>query len=314
MAKLDKKGNPKGKIGNEIYRQLNGETIVQSKPGKIKQTTNTQISAQEFGLCSNATKIIRQMGSYLFEYTDPYLSGRLTAVMRQCVAALPQDSKEKNLNDIDPSPFIGFQFNPKGSFEKNLLLMPQCTVQPDGTLIVQLNGLTPEKHIPFLQTNIQPYPGSFLRIAVLGLDYQRKEYQLLAVDEIILAKAKMDDATLPYTHDVHWQCLKQLQKGTLVFVFLSLHYYQLDWLKRRKTMGDKHQLPSGILTAFRVDDDLYERNRQVAIGVEHQPVEEAEWFYTIRQEKQFEINRLKDHQQKKDAKRLQTKQFRTFPN
>ena len=282
MAKQDRKGYRSGKIGNEIYRQLNGKTIIQSKPTKVRQSANTQISAREFGMCSNATTIIRQVGQFLFEHTDPYLSGRLNALMRHCVSALPGRSEEKQLNDIDPSLFIGFQFNPKGPFEKNLLIAPQCTVLPDGTIELLLHGLTPKKHIPFLQTNAEPFPGSFLRIAVLGINYTQEEYQLLAIDEMMLAKAKMDGEALPETRDVHWRCLKKLQKNTLVFVFLSLHYYQLDWLNHRKTIGEKHQLPGGILTAFRVDEDLFERNKQAAIGPEHQPAHEAQWFYTLK--------------------------------
>jgi|GEM_PF-2862640 len=299
MAKTDEKGNPKGKIGNNIYRNLNHETIIQSAPTHVKQTMNTKISAQEFGICSNATKIIRQIGSLLFEHTDAYLSGRLNAVMRKCLSALPQNSEEKNLNDIDPSPFIGFQFNSAASFEKNLLAPLQCTIHPDGTIELRIDDLTPAKQLPFLQCNTEPHPGSFLRIAAVGIDYKQEEYQLLTVDEIVLAKSKMDGAPLPYTHDVHWQCLKELQKGTLVFVFLSLHYYQLDWLNKRKTIGNKHQLPGGILTAFRVGEALYKKNQQAAIGSAHQPKEEAVWFYTNTTAKQREIDQIKQQREKK---------------
>lgn len=86
MAKINQKGRPSGKMGNVVYRELNNKSIMQSMPAQVKQTIDTQIAAQEFGISSNATKIIRQIGGLLFEYTDPYVSGRLNAIMQNVSA------------------------------------------------------------------------------------------------------------------------------------------------------------------------------------------------------------------------------------
>lgn len=222
MAKINKKGRPSGKIGDVVYRELNNGSIMQSMPAKVKQTTNTRIAAQEFGISSNATKIIRQIGSLLFEYTDPYLSGRLNAVMQKCISQIPEAAGHKNLNHINPSPFIGFQFNPEAPFEKSFQTSPRCLVQPDGSVEITIHAITPKKDIPFLQRNINPNPGAFLRVALVSIDYAREEYQILSHEEIVLAKAKMEDEPLPDTFDVQWKCLKKLPKEALVFVYFSL--------------------------------------------------------------------------------------------
>ncbi|WP_134088822.1 hypothetical protein [Olivibacter sp. XZL3] len=293
MAKINKKGRPSGKMRDVVYRELNNESIMQSMPAKVNQTINTKIAAQEFGISSNATKIIRQIGGLLFEYTDPYISGRLNAIMQKCVAQIPEAPGNKNLNHIDPSPFIGFQFNLEAPFEKTLYVFPRCSIQLDGTVEITIDAITPKKDIPFLQRNISPDPGAFLRVALVSIDYVQEEYQILAQDEIILAKSKTEQPPLPATFDVQWRCLKKLPKEALVFVYFSLHYYLLDWLEHRKMIGEKTINPAGFLHAFSVDEEMYAKNQAVAIGPEHQPLREAEWFYTILSTKKEEIERIK---------------------
>lgn len=302
MAKINKNGRLSGKMGNQVYRDVNDEPIVQSMPREVKQTTNTRIAAQEFGISSNATKIIRQIGTLLFEYMDPYVSGRLNAVMQKCISQLPDAAGHKDLNHINPGPFIGFQFNPDAPFEKTLQAFPRCSVQPDGTITITIDAITPKQNIPFLQRDINPDPGAFLRVALVSIDYMQEVYQILAQEEIMLVKSKMEQPPLPATFDVQWKCLKKLPKEALVFVYFSLHYYQLDWLKQRKMIGDKTMNPAGFLHAFSVDEEMYIKNQATAIGPDHQPLREAEWFYTILSEKKTEINRIKAKAEKMKRK------------
>ncbi|MFC6099703.1 hypothetical protein [Olivibacter domesticus] len=299
MAKINKKGQPSGKIGNVVYRELNNKSIMQRMPTKVKQTTNTQIAAQEFGISSNATKIIRQIASLLFEYIDPYISGRLNAIMQKCISQIPEAAGHKNLNHIDPSPFIGFQFNPDAAFEKTFQAFPHCIIQQDGSVEITIQAITPKKDIPFLQRDINPDPGAFLRVALVSIDYAHEEYQILAHEEIVLAKAKMENEPLPDTFDVQWKCLKKTPREAVVFVYFSLHYYQLDWLEHRKIIGEKTMNPAGFLHAFAVNEEMYTQNHAVAIGPEHQPLREAEWFYTILSAKKIEIDRIKTNAGKK---------------
>lgn len=302
MAKINKNGRLSGKKGHEVYRDVNGESIVQSMPRVVKQTTNTRIAAHEFGISSNATKIIRQIGSLLFEYMDPYVSGRLNAVMQKCVSQLPEAAGHKNLNQIDPSPFIGFQFNPDAPFEKTLHVFPRCSIQPDGTVEITIDAITPKQNIPFLQRDINPDPGAFLRVALVSIDYAQEAYQILAQEEIMLVKSKMEQPPLPATFDVQWKCLKKLPKEALVFVYFSLHYYQLDWLEQRKMIGEKTMNPAGFLHAFCVNEEMYIKNQATALGPDHKPLREAEWFYTILSEKKTEIDRIKAKAEKKRKK------------
>jgi hypothetical protein len=302
MAKINKKGQPSGRMGNVVYRELNNKSIMQSMPVRVKQTIDTQIAAQEFGISSNATKIIRQIGGLLFEYTDPYVSGRLNAIMQKCISQIPEAPGHKNLNHIDPSPFIGFQFNPDAPFEKTFHALPHCLVQPDGSVEITIDAITPKKDIPFLQRDINPDPGAFLRVALVSIDYAGEEYQILAHEEIVLAKAKMEDAPLPDTFDVQWKCLKKMPREAVVFVYFSLHYYQLDWLEQRKIIGERTVNPAGFLHAFTVDEEMYKRNQSAAIDPEHQPLREAEWFYTILSDKKTEIDRIKAKAEKMKKK------------
>jgi len=302
MAKINKKGQPSGKMGNVVYRELNNKSIMQSMPVRVKQTIDTQIAAQEFGISSNATKIIRQIGGLLFEYTDPYVSGRLNAIMQKCISQIPEAPGHKNLNHIDPSPFISFQFNPDAPFEKTFHALPRCLVQPDGSVEITIDAITPKKDIPFLQRDINPHPGAFLRVALVSIDYAREEYQILAHEEIVLAKAKMEDTPLPDTFDVQWKCLKKMPREAVVFVYFSLHYYQLDWLEQRKLIGERTVNPAGFLHAFTVDEEMYKRNQSAAIDPEHRPLKEAEWFYTILSDKKTEIDRIKAKAEKTKKK------------
>lgn len=67
-------------------------------------------------------------------------------------------------------------------------------------------------------------------------------------------------------------------------------------------IGEKTMNSAGFLHAFCVNEEMYIKNQATAVGPDHQPLREAEWFYTILLEKKTEIDRIKAKAEKERKK------------
>lgn len=68
MAQLDKHNRLIGGLGDLVFRQVNGKTIVQVKLGKngVNQTKQTKLSSSDFGTASSTTKCLSMTLRRLF--------------------------------------------------------------------------------------------------------------------------------------------------------------------------------------------------------------------------------------------------------
>src|SRR6476469_200543 len=90
MAKITSKGQLSGIVGNLSFRVLNGQPVVQTKPGKgrVTQSDNTKSSASEFGLASSvAMKIRSALFPIIRGYADRGMHLRFNTIIREAIAS-----------------------------------------------------------------------------------------------------------------------------------------------------------------------------------------------------------------------------------
>jgi len=297
MAKLNKKGNLKGKIGNLIYREYGEQNIVQMHPGRVKQTANTQIAAKEFGLASNAAAIIRRTGRLIYAYSDGQVSSRLNVELLKCLHRVDKAPGERTISDIDPTPLTGFQFNLEAPFERCLKSPLYCSVEVDGTITLKQQGIIRD-HISYFQTRRGSNTQEFLRITVVGIDYQKKDLQLIHQEECTLASYRNPTSDYPPLGET-WQCQKQLKENQIVLVYGALHYYERDWLGRTKAVEDRKYNAAGILLAFKVDAQMYALNQQSTQRETYEVMDKQEEIYSIQDDMMKDIAKIKEKKNKK---------------
>ncbi|MBW2962950.1 hypothetical protein [Mesonia aestuariivivens] len=115
MAHLDKHNRLIGGLGNLVFKQVNGKTIVQLKPGKnnVKQTKRSKQSASDFGTASRTTKCLSVSLRSLFQhYYDGQMFNRFRKTVYQAMLSNTEILKgQKNLWESDSSLLDDFEFN-----------------------------------------------------------------------------------------------------------------------------------------------------------------------------------------------------------
>ena len=115
MAQLDKHNRLIGGLGDLVFRQVNGKTIVQVKLGKngVNQTKQTKLSSSDFGTASSTTKCLSMTLRRLFlTYYDHQMFNRFRKTVYQAMLSNTEIPKgEKDLWQGEISLLDGFEFN-----------------------------------------------------------------------------------------------------------------------------------------------------------------------------------------------------------
>jgi len=118
MARIDKKNLLSGALGNLVFRNLDGNQIVQSHPGSVKQTQATKASGSEFRQCSHWAKLLRYgLSNFIDKQTDSYMFSRFTGAVYKAIQkniTLPKGQRTPLNSDM--SSLIGFEFNTHSPF------------------------------------------------------------------------------------------------------------------------------------------------------------------------------------------------------
>ena len=142
MAKIDSKGHLKGTVGPVTYRAFNGNTYVQSKPGKgrVKQTAATKKSASDFGRASSLAKALRTtLYPILQNHSDGAFYRRFaTQVNTATQAGNPQPKGSRFLTEGDLSLLVNLECNMASPFARYCTVVPELSLSETRQLIVRL--------------------------------------------------------------------------------------------------------------------------------------------------------------------------------
>ncbi len=139
MARYDGKFI-RGVVGKGIFRELNGQQIVQGKTEKpkINRTKATIKAASIFGLSSNFSSYIRDnFSAVIRDRYDTHMCTRLSSEVLQCFRAAAIPNSE--LFDFTPTSFnrlIGFEFNLKSQLRDIFFAQPMVHIHENQMQVV----------------------------------------------------------------------------------------------------------------------------------------------------------------------------------
>lgn len=238
MARLSKKNIISGATGSLVFRNLDGKQILQSHPGKIRQTQQTVASASEFSQCSRWAKHLRiRLHSFLAGQTDSYMYRRLTGSFYNALLEnthLPKGQRTP-LN-ASMKALEGFEFNSHSPFKEYFL--PEITVVMDSERQVQVT-------IPELEPKSQmQFPKKVSQAELVIYACATKfELSLPLPDAFFMLPINQYDTSLPETT---WTS-PALPEGYFVIVAAKLLYYEENQFMGKKYSNSEVLNPSRIL-------------------------------------------------------------------
>lgn len=119
MAKIDKDGVIRGKIGDLVYRNYRGQQIVQRVADETKKSEKVKKNNTEFGYASGKESTLRKFYvDTLRLYNDGNLHNRHRKILYELlIHNLDKNAQERKLIDGNPKQYIGLEFNINSSWE-----------------------------------------------------------------------------------------------------------------------------------------------------------------------------------------------------
>lgn len=151
MAIRDAQGLIRGKMGDVVFKVVNGKQVVYPIPEKVKQSMLSKKSAKMFGVCSSQTSILMgKLRPWLMNKVD---SGQVNRFRGACLRILRNNEKRgvvsPDLDTADMSDLKGFEFNIDSPFLK--YFRPEISVfeNQDNDLTVKISGYVPAQELEF---------------------------------------------------------------------------------------------------------------------------------------------------------------------
>ena len=245
MAVINRKGFISGRAGNMVYRTRGDVQVMQSIPGKMRQTMATKARGKEFGLASSTAGTIRYLCSSAAHWPDKRMSSRLVQTVLKSIRGGAQG--EPGLRDLhvaDLSILEGFQFNLNSPLEKVMLIQPTVTLGDSGTVYVNIPALY-KYELKFAKDASQ----CILRFIVVAIDLKKETHRYLGNKDILLEPGESLDALI-------WEVENKAEQGTILLVSFSVHYFSPDKIDSLGlSLNNSALSPGGIIAARHIGDD-----------------------------------------------------------
>ena len=151
MAQLDKHNQLFGGLGDLVFKQVNGKTIVQLKPGKngVKQSQPTKLSASDFGTASSTTKRLSiSLRSLFHTYYDSQMYNRFRKTVYQAMLHNTEILKgQKDLWEGDISLLDGFEFNLDSLYTDYCMATINCSLSPANEIRLDIGEFNPKSQL-----------------------------------------------------------------------------------------------------------------------------------------------------------------------
>ena len=151
MATRDAQGLIRGKMGDIIFKVVNGKQVVYPVAERVNQSISSKKSAKMFGVCSTQTSILmRKLRSWLMNKVD---SGQSNRFRGACLTILRNNKKRgvvsPDLDTVDMSDLKGFEFNIHSPFTK--YFQPEISVveNQNNDVVIKIFGYVPAQELEF---------------------------------------------------------------------------------------------------------------------------------------------------------------------
>lgn len=189
MAKVDNKGMVRGTVGSVVYRGYREKNIIQGKPGKFKQTSDSIRASTEFGLSSTTAAVIRNAFRPAYIYRDgEAVSRSTTLVYRGIMGSLTGSVGQRDLHDADLNSIIGMDFNIKSRVSDVLQVSQRVERDQEGKISVFMGALNAKTGLRVPQSISKAVSKYRIRFSLIGFNFRKEYYEYLEVKDLEVSK------------------------------------------------------------------------------------------------------------------------------
>ena len=236
MANLGKNNRLKGSLGNLVFRELNGKTIVQRKPKKntVKQTRPTQLAAVDFGSASTTAKKIRiGVKTYSRDLGDAQSFCRLrTRVQLAARTDNSAPSGARKLWEGNPALLEGFEYNLHSPYERYV-----PGIAPELSLVNQQLQVSVEAFSP-KQALTWPKGASKAKLC-FWMAVHRPEDDLSIQEALFSVEVTPDQDLIAESHFTS----EAIPENCWVFLWTGIVYYSYNAVFDWESMNHKKLQP-----------------------------------------------------------------------
>lgn len=247
MAQLDKHNRLIGGLGDLVFRQIDGKTIVQLKPGKdgVKQTKRAKLSASDFGTASRTTKSLTVPLRRLFlTYYDSQMFNRFRKAVYQAMLRNTDIPKgEKDLWEGELSLIDGFEFNLSSLYSDYCHLEVTVSLTPTQAIKIETSEFNP-------QTQLR-WPKKIYRAEVCYLltVYDKDTYKPLQREVFQIEVERTASTIAPQSY-----ITPSLPLNSLAVVSSCVWFFEERAVVDRTTINHKGLHPAKILTVLKLEN------------------------------------------------------------
>lgn len=240
MAIVDKDGRFRGKIGELVFRVLDGQYIAQRAADEVRQTVRTKQSATMFGICSKQTGLLmRYLGPWFKGKVDAKQAARLRGV---CVKIWKENSKRTtepiDLNTADMRELKGFEFNLNAPFADYFLPKVEVVGEPQDGISIKIPSYSPKMDIKFPERTFTVD----IHLTVFHFDVEHAKQQVFYSEIWTVTSNQENMSELSIA-------VEPILKPGLILVFMQLMYFNESSKFGKVYLNDKNCFPAQILYA-----------------------------------------------------------------
>lgn len=230
MARLKKNGNLSGAIGNLVFINDGERVYVRARPGSVEQTKNTRDAAAVFGWVSRQEKQFRLfLQERLGLVPQQYFAARHVARLRKTVMQQEGDSGNMIARFQDPTALIGFDFNPKQTWERFTNFFPELERDADHDYKLSIPALSWGKEIK---------PPAFTNLITINFHAISADLNQPAVNPELIATMAMEIREKEKLPAREWQfSLPAETRWLLVIAIITFDSVRKQISKTDKTAG-----------------------------------------------------------------------------
>ena len=222
MARIDKDGVLRGKIGDLIYRNYRGKQIVQRVADETKKSEKVKKNNTEFGYASSKESFIRKFYiDTLKLHNDGNLHNRHRKILYELlIHNLDKNEFERKLIDGNAKQYIGLDFNINSSWEK---YMPYYINIKEAEKKINIE-------IPSLHSKL-----FFKSVKNLNIDHLKLSFNVISIDPdliqepnaILLNQREIVLYPNQKTDPLDWEILN-LPPNRFILVIGKIEYYEMN--------------------------------------------------------------------------------------
>lgn len=244
MAKIDIKGQLRGSVGPVTYHTYNGNSYIQSKPGKgnVKQSEATRLSASDFGRASSLAKTIREcLFPIVQHHSDPAFYRRFAAKVNAAAQdGNPQPKGSRSLINGNLAALASIDCNTATPFGDYCGLSPELSLSDSNALTIALPGF-------WVQEGIAPHADATDAELAFLITAINPETNTESHAELFKLQLPLRNGLIP----AHQWTTATLPENRLIVIAAAVFYYRRNNLAGMIGLNGKGFHPCEVVGVLR---------------------------------------------------------------